>query len=314
MDRRILVHSLFLFSLPVIVAGYGFSVAGAIALVILALAWRWAITLSLFVAPPGIPDLELETIAASHFVEKVRWCMDRLGLEYREKESSGILGVLFTGRTVPRLRMRTGIVRSEIGNSAEILRYLWGRYGHEAGDDARFLAPTAERVEMEQRIDRYGAHLQVWVYHHILDEPELAMRAWGRYSSASPAWQRSLMPVLFPVYRLFLRRAFLITDKRYEKTVQRIDAFLADVEALLDDGRRSILGDDDATYVDITFAAISSLWMRPAGYGAGRADSVLIDPADFPEDMRADIERWRDRFPLAFALVERLYREERDSG
>jgi glutathione S-transferase len=314
MDRRKLAHTLFLFSLPVIVAWYGFSVAGAIALMILALAWRWAITLSLFAAPPDIPELELETMAASHFAEKARWCMDRLGLEYREKQSTGILGVLFTGRTLPRLRMRTGLVRSEIGNSAEILRYLWGRYGYEAGNDAGFLSPTVERVEMEQRIDRYGAHLQVWVYHHILDEPEIAMRAWGRYSPASPAWQRSLMPALFPVYRLFLRKAFRITDAQYQKIVQRIDVFLADVEALLDDGRRSILGDDDTTYVDIAFAAISSLWMRPAGFGAGRADSVLIDPANFPDAMRADIERWRDRFPLAVALVERLYREERDSG
>jgi glutathione S-transferase len=122
------------------------------------------------------------------------------------------------------------------------------------------------------------------------------------------------MPALFPVYRLFLRKAFRITDAQYQKIVQRIDAFLADVEALLDDGRRSILGDDDTTYVDIAFAAISSLWMRPAGFGAGRADSVLIDPANFPDAMRADIERWRDRFPLAVALVERLYREERYSG
>jgi glutathione S-transferase len=314
MDRRKLVHTLFLLVLPVIVAGYGISVAGAIALVLVALAWRWAITLSMLVAPPPIPDLELETMAASHFAEKARWCMDRLGLEYREKQSTGIIGVLFTGRTLPRLRMRTGVVRSEIGNSAEILRYLWGRYGKEAGDDADFLMPTAERVEMEQRIDRYGAHLQVWVYYHILDVPDLSMRAWGRYSPASPAWQRSLMPMLFPVYRLFLRRVFRISDAHYEKIVQRIDAFLADIEALLDDGRRTILGDDDTTYVDMAFAAISSLWMRPAGFAAGRADSVLIDPADFPEDMRADIERWRDRFPLAFALAERLYREERVSG
>ena len=169
MQRRKLIHTFFLLSLPVIVAWFGISVAGAIALVVLALAWRWMITLSLFVAPPKVPDLELETIAASHFAEKARWCMDRLGLDYREKQVSGILGVLFTGRTVPRLWMRTGIVRSEIGNSAEILRYLWGCYGVDAGETAGFLVPTRERVEMERRIDRYGAHLQVWVYYHILD-------------------------------------------------------------------------------------------------------------------------------------------------
>ena len=63
-----------------------------------------------------------------------------------------------------------------------------------------------------------------------------------------------------------------------------------------------------------TVALRSPIAGSRAGSGAGRADSVLIDPADFPGDMRADIERWRDRFPLTFALVERLYREERGSG
>ena len=98
---------------------------GTIALVLAALAWRWAITLSGILAPARVPELELETIAASHFVEKVRWCMDRLGVEYSERQMVGVLGVFFTGRSVPQLKIRTGLVRSTIGNSPEILRYLW---------------------------------------------------------------------------------------------------------------------------------------------------------------------------------------------
>ena len=78
--KRLLLHALFLLLLPVIVAWLGISTAGAIALVLLALLWRWAISLSAILAPARIPDLELETISASHFVEKVRWCMDRLGV------------------------------------------------------------------------------------------------------------------------------------------------------------------------------------------------------------------------------------------
>ena len=179
MSARLFVHALFVFALPVIVAWYGVSTAGAIAFVLLALVSRWGISLSGLFAPSRIPELELETISISHFAEKARWCMDRLGVEYVEKPAGGILGVVFTGRTVPRLRMRTGIVRSEIGNSAEILRYLWGRYGYELGESGSFLEPTGERVALEKRIDRYGAHLQVWVYYHILDYRELALKAWG---------------------------------------------------------------------------------------------------------------------------------------
>jgi hypothetical protein len=109
--KRLLIHSLFLFTLPVIVAWFGISVAGAIGLLLFALIWRWAISLSIMIAPAKTPELELETISISHFVEKVRWCMDRLGVEYTEKPVGGTLGAFFLGRTVPVLKFRTGDVR-----------------------------------------------------------------------------------------------------------------------------------------------------------------------------------------------------------
>ncbi|MCW8872491.1 MAG: hypothetical protein OQK01_07745, partial [Xanthomonadales bacterium] len=191
--RRLLLHSLFLFLLPVIVAWWGLSVAGAIALVLLALLWRWAISLSAIAAPARVPDLALETISASHFVEKVRWCMDRLGVDYVEQPTGGALGAFFLGRTVPVLKFCSGAVRSSIGNSPEILRYLWGRYAAERGEQAEFLRPTPDRLEFEARVDRCGVDLQVWVYHHILDDRELTLQAWGANSPRIPAWQRLVL-------------------------------------------------------------------------------------------------------------------------
>ena len=176
--RRLLLHGLFLFLLPVIVAWWGLSVASAVALVLLALLWRWGISLSAIMAPARVPDLELETISVSHFVEKVRWCLDRLGVDYTEKATGGSLGAFFLGRTVPVLKFRSGAVRSAIGNSPEILRYLWGRYAAERPEQAAFLQPTAERIEFESRIDRCGTDLQVWVYFHLLDDRDLTLQAW----------------------------------------------------------------------------------------------------------------------------------------
>ncbi len=87
--KRLLIHSLFLLMLPILVALFGVFTAGAIALVLVALAWRLAITLSVLLLPAHVPKLELETIAASHFSEKVRWPMDRLGIEYVERSTAG---------------------------------------------------------------------------------------------------------------------------------------------------------------------------------------------------------------------------------
>ena len=122
--KRALLHTAVLFLLPVIVAWNGWSPGSAILAVVLMLVWRWLISLSAFALPEKLPELVLETISASHFVEKVRWNMDVAGIDYVERPAAGTLGAFFAGRTVPCLHMRTGAVRSRIGNSPEILRYL----------------------------------------------------------------------------------------------------------------------------------------------------------------------------------------------
>jgi glutathione S-transferase len=308
---RLLLHSTFLFLLPLIIAGFGVSLPGAITLVALALLWRWAISLSVFIAPVKFPELVLETISASHYVEKVRWCMDRLGLDYVEKPAGGTLGAFFLGRSVPLLKFRTGAVRSSIGNSSEILRYLWGRYATQLGERADFLQADSERLELEDKIDRCGANLQVWVYYHLLNFPELTLRAWGYHNPEIPAWQRWLLRLLFPLLRFLIRQAFRISTSHHTRAVEHIDTLLSEVDAALEDGRKSILGGDVINYSDITFAAIMGLWLQPEGFGGGKADTVLIERNEIPAAMRADIERWSEHYPLATKLIENLYQEER---
>lgn len=309
--KRLLVHSIFLFLLPVIVAWFGVSLAGAIGLVMIGLLWRWAISLSLLIAPGKLPDLELESISASHFVEKVRWCLDRLGVDYTEKPVGGTLGAFFLGRTVPLLRFRTGAVVSRIGNSPEILRYLWGRYSGAMPEQARFLEPTPERLDFEQKIDRCGVDLQVWVYFHILADRELTLHAWGIHNPAIPAWQRLALKLNFPLLRFLIRKSFRITPTHFDKAVTHIEALLADVETRLADGRKSILGGDTINYTDITFCAIMGLWLQPAGYGGGKADSVRIEPAQQPVQMAQEIETWSRTYPLATQFIAQLYKEQR---
>lgn len=311
--KRLFIHTLFLFLLPLIVAWFGISVAGAIALVIFALLWRWLVSISGILAPAKIPDIELETIAASHFVEKVRWCMDRLGIEYTERQWAGVLGVFLLGRSVPELKIRTGLVRSKIGNSPEILRYLWGAYAATLGDRARFLEPTVERLEYERRLDHYGRNLQVWVYYHILEDRALTLHAWGCNSPSIPAWQRYLVIGLFPVLRTFLRKAFRISETAYAKSMQHINSILAEADLALADGRVSILGGESINYTDITLAAFSALWLQPPQYGLEKADNVRVDRQRVPAAMRADIERWIDAYPRATAFITRLYETERSS-
>lgn len=309
--KRKTVHALFLIILPLIVAWFGVSVPATIALVLAVLAWRWAITLSGILAPAGVPELELETIAASHFVEKVRWCMDRLGVEYSEHQMVGVLGIFFTGRSVPQLKIRTGMVRSTIGNSAEILRYLWATNIVALGEKADFLEPTTERLTLENQLDRYGVDLQVWVYYHILDDRALTQHAWGCYSRSVPIWQRYTVILIYPALRLLMRKAFRITDGHYAKVVGNIETLLAEIDQQLRDGPASILEGDALNFTDITFASLSALWLQPLKFANGKADSVRIERNRVPAGMRADIERWIATYPDACGFIERLYEQER---
>jgi len=309
--RRRLIHTVFLFLLPLIVAAFGVGAFSTALLVIAMLAWRWLITLSGLVAPEKGPQLELETTAASHFAEKVRWCMDRLGLEYTEHCFAGVIGVFFTGRTVPKLRMRTGTVESSIGNSPEILRYLWGAYGVPYGDAARFLEPTAERLQLEQRLDRYGRHLQVWGFNELLHDKDLMLHIWGADSPATPAWQKAVLYVSFPVLRVLMRRSFRLSKDRAARVTGQIEELLSDVDTRLADGRKSILGGQATNYTDIAFASLSSFWLQPDQFAAGQSAPVMVAEERIPARLRQDAARWREDFPRAVAFVERMYAEER---
>ena len=209
--------------------------------------------------------------------------------------------------------MRTGRVRSVIGNSPDILRYLYGRCLHTDPERAAFLEPTAARVELERRLDRYGVSLQVWVYYHLLDDRDLTLHAWGADSPATPAWQRLVLRALFPLLAWLIRFSFKINDTNYARAVAHIEQLLADVDADLTDGRQSLLGGNEINYTDLEFAAFTGLWLMLEGYGGGKADAVRIEQDRMPAGMRLDIERWIGAFPGVVPWVKNLYESRKET-
>lgn len=300
-----------LIALPLIVAAFDLSVWTTLLLVAALLAWLWYAALSGLLRRSNEPTVILDTIAMSHFAEKARWCLDRLGVDFTENKSNGLIGVMFTGRTVPRLRFRSGVVESSIGHSPEILRFLWGQYGTSLGEDAAFLEPTAEALQLEKKVDRYGADLQVWVYYHMLPHREMTLRLWGADDPAVPWWQRTLAKPLYPMMAAFLRRTFAINEAHYAKAVEHVDKMLEDVDERLADEREYLLGGDELNYVDITFAAISGLWLQPDNYGGGEAEDSRVAQEELPVAMLADTDRWKKNHPKATAFIANLYGDER---
>jgi len=303
------IHRTVLLCLPLIVAWFGLSFVSAALLIVLMILWRWLITLKGLIRPAkNQPEMVLSTISASHFVEKVRWCMDRLGLQYTERPAGGTLGVFLLGRTVPVLRFKTGLVYSNIGNSAEILAYLWGRYAASMPAAAAFLEPSTERRELENELDQYGVRLQVWVYYHILPDRQLTLQAWGANDPSLPRYQRLMLRSCFPVQKFLIRKAFRISPIAYAKAVEQIESLLAKTEASLGKGQKSLLGGQRINYTDMSFAALSGLWLQPDLYGGGKASGVKVELRQAPMEMQSDVQRWIDRYPRSVEFIRDVYR------
>jgi glutathione S-transferase len=92
-------------------------------------------------------------MSASHYVEKVRFCMDYAGIEYEEEQDCGVLGSILFSRSVPVLNVPGRAV--SIGNSSDILRYLYSlNFNNEKVRN--FLQPTEEALRLEDMFDSYG--------------------------------------------------------------------------------------------------------------------------------------------------------------
>jgi glutathione S-transferase len=310
-DPRTL-HLALLYLLAPVVAyagwGVGAAVAAASGAAVLGIAIRLVLSLRAARRPPS--RLRLHTITYSHYSEKVRWSLDRLGVEYDEVSNVGILGVLLTGRTVPWLEVSPGL--SQIADSPRILRYLWGEYaGKLPGERTWFLEPTPAALELEAQFDRrLGNDVRVWVYPRIWRDRALTLRCWGIEERAIPAWQRAILAAASPLLRFAATRMLRITPARAQRALERTHEAFDAVDRLLADGRPCLTG-ATLTFADITFASLGALAVLPPEYPGGnlRVRRITLDDVKDPA-WRAEIERFRARPAGRFILD--LYRNERD--
>jgi glutathione S-transferase len=300
------LHALLLYLLPVLIAWAGWGAGAALLVVLLAALAGIYVRLRATLNPASARP-RLHTISYSHYVEKVRWCLDRTGIDYEEVPNIGILGVLLLGRTVPVLELPAS--RTSVGNSAEILRLLWGMYCHDPARRAAFLEPTVEAVALEQHLDRaLGEQVRRWTYQRLFGNTALTLQVWGANEPAIPAWQRLLLRPLRPLLERAVRRMLRINAASAERALERTRAVFDEVDARLADGRRYLLGDTPC-FADITFASLGALAVLPGEYGGGHLATRFPEVDTLPEPWRAEVRAFRERPAGQFIL--RMYREER---
>ena len=250
-------------------------------------------------ARPAAP-LRLITIRFSHFCEKARWALDRVGVAYREESHVPILSWRVTlpagGKSsVPCLVTPERVVN----DSTDILHWA------DAQGGAAPLFPdgpeAAEVAALEEEFDRrLGPATRRLAYFYLLQRPATLRRV---LASAGTGWEARAGRLLFPLLRALVVRGLRIDPVTAARSRAALDEAFATVEARLADGRRYLVGGRFSA-ADLTFAALAAPVLVP---DAVRKDYPPLE--EVPPELAALVKQYREHPAGRFAL--RLYDEER---
>jgi glutathione S-transferase len=239
--------------------------------------------------------LRLITLPISHYCEKARWALDRVGIAYHEERHVQGIHQLAARRagggiTVPVLVTPDGV----ISDSAEILAWV----DRSTPPERRlFPAEPAARDEVEclcRRFDEVlGPRGRRLMYILMFAAPDVALRF---NNDGVPAWEDRTIRYGWPLARRLVEHALEIRPGIEIEDEAAIWRELDDVAELLADGRPYLCGECFGA-ADLTFAALSAALVVPPEYGV-----ALPQPDVLPPGMAALVGQAREHPAGRFAL------------
>jgi glutathione S-transferase len=256
---------------------------------------------------------QLITIRVSHYNEKARWALDRLGVQYREHAYMPLLQIAPVAWAARRnsdaaadhmsSRFSTPVLvtedRSSICDSSRIVRWASVNYAGPGHD----LYPDALCEELEARFShQLGEHTRRLAYYWALGDSG-GLRALAR-ANVGPV-QALLFSALLPAGRSILRRGLSIDHEHAARSRQIVQEEVTFASDLL--RNRVFLASDRFTAADLALACMLApvlLVSQAEGYGA-----VLPPLEEAHADAAAFAHELRDTRAGKHAM--RMFREER---
>lgn len=237
----------------------------------------------------------LVTIPVSHYCEKARWALDRAGIVYDERRYLPAVHRFATLRhrnmTAPVLLCpETGMV----GESSDIIAYADAR-------GARVVCDCAEARALADDFDeRLGPATRLWVYHSLLDHPDLTTIP---ITDGVSGWQKALWRVGHKPIGLTVKTVLKIDDGSAREAERTFRATFDAVDERLADGRPYLVG-DAFSIADLTFAALAAPLIAPPEYAVA-LPAIETLPPRMAEIVREHRETSAGRHALKMFATER---------
>jgi len=248
------------------------------------------------------PDVRLISIPMSHYCEKARWGLERLGIDYFEERHLQVFHYPRTywfsgGPNVPVLIDKGEVVQ----DSTTILKHL-----DNYADDSQRLYPREDELrtrvnELEDLFDEeLGVESRRWVYFHYKTRPIKILRT---ASQGIPLAEKLLLPVIFPLLPLLVEKLIHPTERAVEEGLDKVRDIVKATDSLLAQGHAYLLG-SQFTAADLSLACMLAPLVLPRNYGIR-----LPEPDELPVDARPIVDEFRATATGSYVL--KLFETER---
>lgn len=247
-------------------------------------------------------EMRLITIPMSHYCEKARWGLVRLGIAYREVRHLQVFHYPRTywvsrGPSVPVLIDGDVVV----ADSTNILKYL-ERYAPPGM--ALYPDDPVERARVNELEDLFddvlGVESRRWVYFSFSAHP---LQAVGIAGQGVPAAEKWLAPLVYPLFRLLIRLLIKPTSANVDAGLNRVRDIVRKTDAMLARGQRYLLG-SRFTAADLALACMMAPLVLPRNYGIR-----LPEVDELPAAAQPLVREFRDTDTGRYVL--RLFAEEK---
>ena len=137
----------------------------------------------------------------------------------------------------------------------------------------------------------------------------ILLKVWGIHEAEIPSWQKNILKVAMPILKKFIITVLKIDKEHADVDFKKSDEFFGEIDKILSKNQ-FILGTEEPTYIDYSFAAIAAIRALPDQYGGPNlTPESRLKLSDFTLETQEDFKKFRNTPSGTFVM--KMYAEHR---